>query len=619
MRGSEAVRPSSAGRDRRRDVIRPPIDHTISEMTLSEKIGQMTQVSNESITPAEVSDHAIGSVLSGGNGNPEPNTPEVWSDMVGSYAEAATRTRLGVPLLYGVDAVHGHSNVGGATVFPHNIGLGAAGDDELVLRIGEATAAEMLATGVGWAFAPTIAVPQDIRWGRTYEGYGRDPSLVSAMGAALITGLQRSEPGRPRALACAKHFVGDGATSWGTAPRFDFVDWWDGWGDGWQIDQGDARISEVELRSIHLRPYIAAIQAGVMTVMASYNSWNGAKLHAHRGLLTDVLKGELGFAGFVVSDWMGVDQIDPSYGTGVATAINAGIDMVMVPDEYRRFIAAMTEAVTTGLIPMSRIDDAVRRILRAKTAAGLFADGLERPPLEVIGSADHRALAAEAVRRSAVLLKNDGALPIAPVVDSLRIAGEAADDIGLQCGGWTVGWQGGTGRTTSGTTLLEGLQALGHADVAFEPAGRFVDAARADLGIVCIAERPYAEGPGDCAAPDASEADRKVFAKMRRDCEKLVLVIYSGRPLAVADLIEQADAVVAAWLPGSEAGALADVLTGRFPFEAHTSQPWPGSLEDLGQPEAPPLYPTGHGLHTAQVAMTAEQSPAGAARTAVER
>jgi beta-glucosidase len=396
----------------------------------------------------------------------------------------------------------------------------------------------------------------------------------------------------------------------------DFVDWWDGWGDGWQIDQGDARISEEELRSVHLLPYVAAIEAGVMAVMASYNSWNGVKLHAHRGLLTDVLKGELGFQGFVVSDWMGIDQIAASYETSVVTAINAGVDMVMVPDEYHRFIDVMKEAVATGHIRLSRVDDAVRRILRAKAAVGLFDPGLEIPSLDVIGSSDHRALAAEAVCRSAVLLKNNGALPITAAIDSVHVAGEAADDIGLQCGGWTVGWQGGTGPTTSGTTLLEGLRAIGRPEIAFDETGRFPGEPRAGVGIVCIAERPYAEGLGDSAAPDASETDREVFARMRSACDKLVLVVYSGRPLAIADLIDRADAVVAAWLPGSEAGALAEVLIGRLPFEARTSQPWPRSITDLEDPAAVPLYPTGHGI---PMAATAGESLEASVRTPVER
>lgn len=572
------------------------IERLIAEMTVAEKIGQMTQVSNESIAPAEVADHFIGSVLSGGNGNPTPNTPSAWVDMVGGFVDAASETRLGVPLLYGVDAVHGHSNVGGATIFPHNIGLGAAGDEDLVERIGQATATEMLATGIQWAFAPTVAVPKDIRWGRTYEGYGDDPALVSALGAALIRGLQSSDNGRRVVLACAKHFVGDGATLWGTVAPPDGVDWWDAWGDGWQIDQGDARISEEELRSVHLLPYVAAVKAGVMSVMASYNSWNGDKLHAHRGLLTGVLKEELGFRGFVVSDWMGIDQIDSSYETSVVTAINAGVDMVMVPDNYRRFIDVMIGAASTGLIPMHRIDDAVRRILAAKSSVGLFGPQPEPPPLATVGSPEHRALAAEAVRRSTVLLKNDRALPIPSGIATIDVAGQAADDIGLQCGGWTVGWQGGRGPITAGSTLLDGLRASTVRNVEYHPTGRFSDRDRADLGIVCIAESPYAEGPGDCATPVASDEDRAVFARMRDRNDKLILVIYSGRPLVIPDLIEQADAVVAAWLPGSEGASLAGLLAGIHPFEGRTSQPWPGSLANLGKADATPLFTTGHGL-----------------------
>lgn len=572
------------------------IDAILAEMTLAEKIGQMTQASNDAITPDEVTEFGIGSVLSGGNGNPAPNTPRAWVDMVSAFAEAARQTRLEIPLLYGIDAVHGHGNVHGATIFPHNIGLGAAGDPELVERIGAATRTEMMATGIHWAFAPTVAVPHDIRWGRTYEGYGRDTELVSKTGAALIRGLQGTDPERLEVLACAKHFVGDGATTWGTAPRLDWVDWWDGWGDVWQIDQGDARISEDELRNTHLPPYRAAVDAGVATVMASYNSWNGDKLHGHRRLLTDVLKGELGFEGFVISDWMGVDQLDPSYERSVVTAIDAGIDMVMVPNDFRRFIETMTAAVTSGQSPIARIDDAVRRILLAKEAVGLFDEPTHARSLDVIGCAEHRAIAAEAVRRSAVLLKNSGALPLARSEGPVLVAGAAADDIGLQCGGWTVGWQGGTGATTPGTTLLDGLRASFGGDIAFDPSGDFDHEGRAGIGVVCIAELPYAEGPGDSATVSARDEDRAVFARMRERCDRLALVIYSGRPLAISDLIEQADAVVAAWLPGSEAGALGGLLAGRHDFEGTTPQPWPRSFDDLDNPSASPLYPTGHGL-----------------------
>jgi beta-glucosidase len=382
-------------------------------------------------------------------------------------------------------------------------------------------------------------------------------------------------------LACAKHFVGDGATSWGTAPRFEWTHWWDGWGDAWQIDQGDARISEDVLRSTHLSPYRAAVEAGVMTVMASYNAWNGDKLHGHRHLLTDVLKGELGFPGFVVTDWMGIDQLAPSYETCVITAINAGIDMVMVPIDFSRFLEAMNHAVADGSIPLERIDDAVRRILTAKTLAGLFEAEADVAPLTVIGSAEHRRLAAEAVRRSAVLLKNDGALPLSPRVGSVGVAGDGADDIGIQCGGWTVGWQGGIGTTTAGTTLLDGLRRTVGADLSYEASGRFPEDDHFDIGIVCIAEPPYAEGPGDRAVPAPTERDREVFARIRARSDTLVLVVYSGRPLIIPDLVEQADAVVAAWLPGSEAGALADILTGLHDFAGRTRHAWPSSSQAL--------------------------------------
>jgi beta-glucosidase len=317
-------------------------------------------------------------------------------------------------------------------------------------------------------------------------------------------------------------------------------------------------------------------------------------MHSHQGLLTDVLKGELGFRGFVVSDWMGIDQIAPAYDDCVSTAINAGVDMVMVPEDYRRFLDTLSSVVEDGRVPMSRIDDAVRRILIAKATAGLFEDQLEAPPLDVIGSVDHRALAAEAVRRSAVLLKNSDVVPVA--AGAIEVAGAAADDIGLQCGGWTVGWQGDTGPITSGTTLLDGLRADNRWDIRFDRDGAFSDQATAPIGFVCIAEKPYAEGVGDTAHPTASDEDRATFARMRARSERLVLIIYSGRPLVIPDLIDQADAVIAAWLPGSEGAALADVLAGTRPFEGRTPQPWPRSLAGLEDPDTDPLFPTGHGL-----------------------
>ncbi len=565
----------------------------IDEMTLAEKIGQMTQVSKSSISPAEVADLSIGSVLSGGEDNPTPNTPSIWRNMVGSYLDAAIESRLGVPLVYGVDAVHGHSNVGGSTIFPHNIGLGSVGDPDLVRRIGRATAREMMATRVRWTFAPTVAVAHDIRWGRTYESYGRDPDLVSRLATALVEGLQGAA-NHTEVLACVKHFIGDGGTTYGTVQRPEWLANWDGWGPNWQIDQGDTRIDEDELRRIHLAPYVSTIAAGARTAMASYSSWNGTKLHSHRPLITDLLKGELQFGGFVVSDWMAIDQIDPDYDTCVTAAINAGIDMVMVPFDHRRFIEAATKAVANGNIAMSRIDDAVHRILRQKVALGLFDATVDPPSLSEVGAPAHRSLAAEAARRSAVLLKNDAVLPL--TTESIDLAGVAADDIGSQCGGWTVGWQGARGPTTTGVTLLDALRDTAPATVTYDPVGRFAGAKASRTGIVCIAEEPYAEGPGDRALPTAGAEDREVFERMRERCERLLLVIYSGRPLVIPDLIERADAVIAAWLPGSEATELPTLLYGKHPFEGTLPQPWPGAESDIVNKGATHQFPLGFGL-----------------------
>ncbi len=567
----------------------------VSEMTLAEKIGQMTQVEKGSITPAEVADYHIGSILSGGGGNPPHNTPQTWADMVHSYLEAGSNTRLRVPVVYGVDAVHGHNNVRGATIFPHNIGLGAVADTDLVARIGRATAEEMAATGVRWTFAPTVAVPQDIRWGRTYEGYSRDPAVVARLGAGLISGLSDVSDGAVPVMACLKHFVGDGGTAWGTVAPPQWVDWWKGWGPQWRIDQGDTQVTENVLRAVHLHPYVAGIDAGAATVMASYSSWNGEKLHGHHHLLTGVLKRELGFEGFVVTDWMGIDQLESSYEASVVRAINAGVDMVMVPIDFRRFIDVVTAATAGGLISIQRIDDAVRRILTAKASVGLTTPVPGDPPLGVVGSAAHRALAAEAARRSVVLLSNDGTLPLRPTPETLYVAGSAAGDIGLQCGGWTIEWQGQAGPITEGTTLLQALR-TGHEDVRHAADGVFAGEEKLPLGIVCVAEEPYAEGVGDCAVPDVMAADRAVFSRMRSRCERLVLVVYSGRPLVITDLIEASDAVLAAWLPGTEATELPDLLFGRRRFEGHLPQPWPRTAGDLSDAGAVPLFSMGHGL-----------------------
>lgn len=574
-------------------------------MTLAEKIGQMTQVEKGSIRPEDVADHAIGSVLSGGGGNPTPNNPAAWSDMVEAFLEASVESRLGIPLIYGADAVHGHSNVRGATILPHNIGLGASGDADLAEQVGGVTAIEMAATGARWNFAPSVTVPHDIRWGRTYEGFGRDPELVSRLGVAYLRGLHGTGNGSTqrdtvRVLACPKHYLGDGATGWGTTPRLDWVDFWDAWGDTWQIDQGSALVDEATLRATHLPPYIEAIEAGAMSVMASYSSWGGTKLHGHEYLLTGLLKDELGFDGFLVSDWMGIQQIDSDYAVCVSTAINAGLDMVMVPFDFRRFIDTLTEAVATGSVTIDRIDDAVRRILRAKSVLGMFGDqDGARPALSVVGSQSHRDVARRAVASSAVLLKNErGLLPLA-TLGSMLVAGDA-DDLGLQCGGWTIDWQGGLGPITDGTTLLAALRNLPGLSLTFNRIAEFDQSTRFDLGVLVIAEPPYAEGRGDRADLSISPDDVALFERVRSRCERVVVLVYSGRPLVMTEVIERSDAVVAAWLPGTEARGLVDVLVGERPFRGRLPQPWPRRVSDLGSDQANshPLFPVGYGITT---------------------
>ena len=390
------------------------VNELLSQMTLAEKIGQMTQIEKNSINPEDVTAYSIGSLLSGGGGNPLPNTPATWANMVRTFQEAALQSRLGIPLLYGVDAVHGHSNVKGATIFPHNIGLGASGDPEIVEQVARVTAREILATNVHWNFAPAVSVPQDIRWGRTYEGYSEDTRVVSKLGAAYVRGLQNggrlTAENEQAALVSVKHFIGDGGTKWGTARTYPWIQGW--WqrknADQWQIDQADMQVNEETLRTVHLPPYIAAMEAGAKNIMVSYSSWNGLKMHAHRMLLTDLLKGELGFDGFLVSDWLAVSQLDEDFYQGVVMSLNAGLDMIMVPYDYKGFVTAVTQAVASGDVPMSRIDDAVERILRVKFDMGLFEKPFgDESLLAQVGSDAHRQVAREAVRKSLVLLKND--------------------------------------------------------------------------------------------------------------------------------------------------------------------------------------------------------------------
>ena len=580
----------------------PDIARLLERMTLLEKIGQMTQVDVHSLREGAVRELGIGSVLSGGGGNPTPNNSLAWAEMVRRVQSEALESRLGIPLLYGVDAIHGHNNLHGATIFPHNVGLGAARDADLVERIGQVTASELLATNVHWTFAPAVSVPQDIRWGRTFEGFSQDPALVSSLGAAFIRGLNGNQ--RP-VLASPKHFMGDGGTTWGSTRRYEWVQgWWNSEEpDRWQLDQGDLRADEASLRSVHLPPYEEAIEAGALSIMISYSSWNGEKLHAHRYLLTDVLKGELGFQGFLVSDWLGVSQLDSNFEKAVCLGINAGLDMVMVPYEYERFISAVEAGVETGIIPASRIEDACRRILQVKAAVGLFDEPFgDDDLLPLVGNAAHRAVAREAVVKSQVLLKNEAAaLPLSPDVRRLLVAGAAANDIGLQCGGWTIEWQGGRGAITTGTTLLQGISATVSrgTSVAFQPDGDFGDE-RGDVGIVVLSELPYSEGEGDRYDLALPAEEVELVRRVRRQCDLLVLVIYSGRPLIIGEVLNSCDALVASWLPGTEAHGIADVLFGRRPFTGRLPYDWPETMDDVRSRNGrAPLFPISYGLTTA--------------------
>ena len=570
----------------------PDVAALLATMTLAEKIGQMTQVDRTALaSPRDLIDFAIGSVLNGGDSLPIPNSPTGWADMYDALQTAALATRLGIPMIYGTDAVHGDGGVRGATVFPHNIGLGATRDAALVEAVARVTAEEVAGTGVDWTFAPCIAVPRDERWGRTYEGFGETPELATLLGPAAVRGLQdapvtTAPVGSSGVLACAKHFLADGGTRGGK-------------------DQADAVISEAELRAIHLPGYAAAVRAGVGSVMVSYSSWNGQKMHGHRHLITDVLKGELGFTGFVVTDWEAINKLPGDYDAQVTAAINAGIDMVMVPNNYRDFITTMTELVTAGKIPLARIDDAVTRILKQKVRFGLwerpFAD---RRLTATIGSAAHREVARRAVRESLVLLKNDNrVLPLRKAA-RINVAGSRGDDVGAQCGGWTVGWQGKRGPTTPGTSLLAGLRAVAGPGAAItfsgDAAAAEAAAADVDVNVAVIGENPYAEGRGDRAIPELARADEELVKALKRTGKPLVLVVLTGRPLIVSTAFDNADAIAIAWLPGTEGAGVADVLYGDAKPSGKLPHSWPRELTQIpinaGDTPYDPLYPYGFGL-----------------------
>ncbi|HEY5803643.1 MAG TPA: glycoside hydrolase family 3 N-terminal domain-containing protein [Lysobacter sp.] len=581
----------------------------LAGMTLAEKIGQMTQPEIKTITPEEVRTWHIGSVLNGGGSWPAMNkhaTVADWLALADRYHQASmsAAVKAPIPVIWGTDAVHGHNNVVGATLFPHNIGLGAAHNPQLVEKIGRATAEATRATGIDWAFAPTLAVAQNVRWGRSYESFSSDPSVVHAYAASYIQGLQGNLRGDGNVVATAKHFIGDGATDMGR-------------------DQGNAVIPRSEMINVHGQGYYGAIGAGVQTVMASFNSWNDVeggvdygKMHGAQALLTGALKDKIGFDGFIVSDWNGIAQVPGCSNASCPQAINAGIDMVMVPEDWKAFIANTTRQVEDGTIPMARIDDAVIRILRVKLRAGLF----DRKPSDgrFAGKTDalvHRDLARQAVRESLVLLKNERKVLPLKRGQRVLVVGKSADSYANQTGGWTLTWQGTDNVNAdylNADTVLAGLRdALGADRVTFDPTGTMTDPGKFDAVVAVIGETPYAETNGDIIGSDSMAhslrhpEDLAVLKAAAAHGKPVVTVFMSGRPLYTNDLINLSDAFVAAWLPGSEGAGVADALvasskTNGLDFRGRLSFSWPGvpcpAPENRPDAERPPLFERGYGL-----------------------
>ncbi|WP_374469990.1 exo 1,3/1,4-beta-D-glucan glucohydrolase [Phenylobacterium sp.] len=580
------------------------VTELMGRMTVEEKVGQLIQADLSTVRPADLRDYPLGSILAGGDspplGAPDRSGPQPWLATARAFREAAAaRPGAKVPLIFGVDAVHGNNNVIGAVVFPHNIGLGAARNPDLIRRIGEVTARESAAVGIDWAFGPTVATVRDDRWGRTYEGYSEDPEIVAGYAGELVRGLQGRPADWPALKAggvagSAKHFIGDGGTENGK-------------------DQGDNKDSNAELARIHAPGYVSAINAGVMTVMASFSSWQGVKNHGNRSLLTDVLKGRMGFDGFVVSDWNAHGQVTGCSNESCPQAINAGIDMLMAPDSWKGLYRNTLAQVRSGEIPMARLDDAVRRILRVKVKTGVFGERPLEGRLELIGATEHRALARQAVRESLVLLKNNGG--VLPVRANARVlvAGDGADNIGKQSGGWTLSWQG-TGNKPSdfpnAQSIWGGIREAveaggGRAELSSD--GSFTT--KPDVAIVVFGEDPYAEFLGDRPTLEyqpGAKADLALLRKLKGQGVPVVAVFLSGRPLWVNPEINAADAFVAAWLPGTEGGGVADVLIGdargrpRQDFRGKLSYSWPKLANQYrlnrGDRGYDPLFAYGYGL-----------------------
>lgn len=571
----------------------------LAQMSLDEKIGQMTQPDQMYLKSVDdIDKYHLGSLLSGGDSDPKSgNDLNSWTDLYDGYQARAMKTRLRIPLLYGVDAVHGHNNVIGAVAFPHNIGLGCTRDAKLVERASAVTAEEVRATGINWAFSPCVAVPQDIRWGRVYEGFSENPDVSKTLGEAAVRGLQhRNALDHPLAvLGCAKHFIGDGGTAWGTGLKKGNSS------DRYPLDQGETKVDEATLRKLHLPGYITTVQAGVGTIMPSYSTWNGEKCSGSKRLLTDLLKNEIGFEGFLISDYGALNQLPGDSKQQIERSINAGMDMVMVPQHYEDFYNNLKALVQEGKISQARIDDAVLRILKTKLAMGMMdakrTQLADRNLHKTFGSADHRGVARQCVRQSLVLLKNENrALPLAKS-GRIHVAGGNADDIGNQCGGWTITWQGKSGGvTTGGTTILAAMKkAAGEVTYSRDGSG----AKGAKVGVAVIGETPYAEMFGDRTDLHLSADDVAVVDMMKAAGVPVVAVIVSGRPMVIDAILGKADAIVAAWLPGTEGEGVTDVLFGDAKPAGKLSFTWPrgeSTSFHLGDPGYKTLHAFGYGL-----------------------
>ena len=556
----------------------------LGQMTADEKYAQMLQMEREGLTPANLTQYGIGSAFSQGGSAPATNSPSGWADMADGYRQAALASRLKIPFLYGADEVHGIGTVVGAVVFPHNIGLGATRDNALLGEIATITARESLGCGVDFVFSPVVAVARDERWGRTYEAFGETTDLASTMGAIMVKGLQFTSTGAPTGiLADAKHYLGDGGTANG-------------------VNGGTVSGDETALRAIHLEPYRAAVAARVGSIMASFSTWQGTKMHVNKTMLTDVLKGELGFGGFVVSDFNGCFQLGLSNQDGLGQCLNAGIDMYMSYGQSITNMLGYFEALMkAGTITQARVDDAVRRILAVKCELGLFeASGkVDRTLTAEVGSAAHRQVARQAVQESLVLLKNDGAvLPLAKTA-TIALGGKSADNTGNQCGGWTISWQGASGSVTGATSVRQAFEAvLGSSQVKYSADGSSTSGA--SVGVAVIGETPYAESKGDSTDLTVASSDVNVVKAMKQAGLKTVVVLIAGRPMILDPLMTYADAIVVAWLPGSEGAGITDILFGDAKPSGKLPQTWPRSMAQIpinyGDSSYDPLYPYGFGL-----------------------